>query len=248
MLGEIDGDPVGATDGVTEGTSDGLILGEDDGTSDGTLDGCEVGTDDGIALGYADGASITSTDDTTTLSNVEMVAASRRLSAVKLLDSSRMVTVDSITASTFKLSRRRPSTPVHDTSDRIVTTISTDTPSSSRAAINSELIDSSTSVLLKGQVTSNSDFAKVFTTATIEFDGTSLGEAEGNMDGNELGILVGLTLGKADGDVDGKELGLTLGLTLGKSDGDVDGDKLGLFDGRFDGDAEGFADGDATGN
>jgi hypothetical protein len=235
---------VGDSDGFELGCKDG----DTDGTLDGTLDGCEVGTDDGIALGDADCASITSTNDTTNLSFIEFVAASRRLSAVKLLDSSRMVTVDSITASTFKFSRRRPSTPVHDTSDRIVTTISTDTPSSSSAAINAALIDFSTSVLSKGQVTSNSDFAKVFTTATIEFDGTSLGEAEGNMDGNELGILVGLTLGKADGDVDGKELGLTLGLTLGKSDGDVDGDKLGLFDGRFDGDAEGFADGDATGN
>ena len=160
------------------GDSDGFELGckdgDTDGTLDGTLDGCEVGTDDGIALGDADGASITSTDDTTKSSVDEFIAAPIRSSAVKSLDSSRMVTVDSIRASTFKFSRRRP-TPVHDTSLRIVTEISTDTPSSSSAEINVALIVSSTSVILTGHDTTTSDFAKVFTIATIEFDGTSLG-------------------------------------------------------------------------
>jgi hypothetical protein len=84
---------------------------------------------DGNALGGADGHSITSTDDTVTLSFVAFFAASRRVSVVKFLESSRMITVDSIKASTFKLSRRRLKL-VHDASFRIVTEISIETPSS----------------------------------------------------------------------------------------------------------------------
>jgi hypothetical protein len=88
-----------------------------------------------------------------------------------------------------------------------VTVTSTDTPSCSSAAIKSELIDSSTSVLLKGQVTTNSDLANVWTIATMELVGTALGNTEGTIDGNELGPLVGFTLGMNDGDDDGRELG-----------------------------------------
>lgn len=44
-------------------------------------------------------------------------------------------------------------------------------------------MESSTSVLLKGQVTIKSDFAKVCTIATMEFEGMVLGEEEGDNDG-----------------------------------------------------------------
>lgn len=220
-LGRGDGDTDGTSDGLTEGNLDGLILGKNDGfivgaidgdalgCADGELDGRDVGLDDGDSLGAADGASITSTEVTANLSLVVFVAASRSSFDVKFFDSSRIVTVDSIKASTLGFSSRRPAaaSPVHDTSLRIVTATSTVTPSSSSAAFKSELIDSSTSVLLKGQVTTKSDLAKVWTTATMEFVGTALGSIEGTNDGNELGPLVGFTLGMSDGDNDGRELG-----------------------------------------
>jgi hypothetical protein len=253
-LGFMDGNTDGISDGLVDGNDDGLIVGNDDGLilgdidgdilgrADGEIDGCDVGNDDGDTLGAADGASITNTDDTTNLSFVVFVTASRMSFDVNFFVSSRIVTVDSTNASTLRFSRRR-STLVHDTSLSIVTATSTDTPSCFSAAIKSEVMDSSTSVLLKGHLTTKSDFAKVCTTPTMEFDGAELGGEEGTNDGNELGALVGRILGMDDGDGEGTELGLSLGLTLVTSDGDV----VGSLDGLFDGLAEGFTEGDADG-
>jgi hypothetical protein len=228
-VGLIDGDSVGDLVGDGDGTSVGTLLGEGDGTSVGAndgetdgrslgeIDGSDVGLDDGDSLGAADGASITSTEVTANLSLVVFVAASRSSFDVKFFVSSRIVTVDSINASTLRFSSRRPAaaSPVHDTSLRIVTATSTVTPSSSSAAIKSELIDSSTSVLLKGQVTTKSDLAKVWTTATMEFVGTVLGEEEGDIDGIELGLKLGLKEGNAVGDID--EVGEADGALLGEA-------------------------------
>ena len=98
-----------------------------------------------------------------------------------------MATVDSIMASTFKLSRRRPAaSPEHDTSLKIVTDTSNDSSFVCNSVIKLELNDSSTFVLLKGQVTTNSAFANVCDTEL----GDELGELVGLLDGIGVGAGV----------------------------------------------------------
>jgi hypothetical protein len=98
-----------------------------------------------------------------------------------------MATVDSIKASTFKLSRRRPAaSPVHDTSLSNVTDTSIDSSFDCRSVVKLELNDSSTFVLLKGQVTTNSAFANVCDTEV----GDELGDLVGLRDGIGVGAVV----------------------------------------------------------
>jgi hypothetical protein len=116
--------------------------------------------------------------------------------------------VDSTKAITFKLSRRRPAaSPVHDPSLIIITVTKTDKPSPSSAVIKSNLTRSSTSLLLKGHVTTNSAFANECTVSITGSDGNALGMKEGEADGDELGLAVGLTLGSLVGLLDGRGVG-----------------------------------------
>jgi hypothetical protein len=98
-----------------------------------------------------------------------------------------MATDDSIKASTFKLSRRRPATsPVHDTALKIVTDTSNDNSLVCSSVIKLELNDSSTFVLLKGQVTTNSAFANVRNKEVAD----ELGDLVGLRDGIGVGARV----------------------------------------------------------
>jgi hypothetical protein len=82
--------------------------------------------------------------------------------------------MNSIKAAVFKVSRRRPTT-VHDTSLKIVVVISIDSTSCLSAAIKSEIMSSSTSVLLKGQVTTKSALENTCTISITGADGLELG-------------------------------------------------------------------------
>ena len=93
-----------------------------------------------------------------------------------------MNTVDSIRASTFKLSRRRAAS-VHETSLRIVTDISTDKPSVSSSDINLDFMEFSTAALSNGQVTNTSAFANECI--------TEVGDEVGEL----MGLLVGIGVG-----------------------------------------------------
>jgi hypothetical protein len=98
-----------------------------------------------------------------------------------------MATVDSIKASTFKLSRRRPAaSPVHDIALKIVTDTSIDGSFDFSFVIKLELNDSSTFVLLKGQVTTNSAFANVRNKEVAD----ELGDLVGLRDGIGVGARV----------------------------------------------------------
>ena len=99
-----------------------------------------------------------------------------------------ITTVDSIRASTFKLSRRRAAASAHDTSLRIVTDTFTDKPSARSSDIKLDFIESSTAVLLKGHVTITSAFANECNTAVV---GGELGKLVGLLDG--IGVGAGVT-------------------------------------------------------